>query len=160
MASARASAARSLVSRHGKGTLCTICRKKDGYPFGSVVLYALDEQGQPFFVFSSIAVHSKNIQDDPRATLLVAEEAEEEATMAAARANLLGTLSVVDDDADAELRASFLEAHPSAEEWMGYGDFHIYKMEIADVYWVGGFGQAGWVSASDYKTASPAEPES
>jgi len=36
-----------------------------------------------------------------------------------------------------------------------FEDFAFYRMDLVDVYYVGGFGVMGWVSASDYETARP-----
>ena len=44
-----------------------------GYPFGSVVSYGLDESGEPLFVISQLAEHTRNLGADPRASLLVTE---------------------------------------------------------------------------------------
>jgi putative heme iron utilization protein len=36
-----------------------------------------------------------------------------------------------------------------------FDDFSFYRMEVLDVYYVGGFGVMGWVRAADYDTAAP-----
>src|SRR5947208_13853448 len=36
-----------------------------------------------------------------------------------------------------------------------FEDFSFYRMEVVDVYYVGGFGVMGWVSASDYACSQP-----
>ena len=36
-----------------------------------------------------------------------------------------------------------------------YTDFAYYRLEIADAYFVGGFGVMGWVGAEDYRSAQP-----
>ncbi len=38
---------------------------------------------------------------------------------------------------------------------MDYEDFAFYYMEVLDVYFVGGFGVMGWVSAEEYGLAEP-----
>ena len=48
-------------------------RKHPGWPFGSVMPYALDEAGRPLFLISSMAMHTQNLVEDAHASLLVTE---------------------------------------------------------------------------------------
>jgi putative heme iron utilization protein len=36
-----------------------------------------------------------------------------------------------------------------------YEDFSFYRMDVVDVYYVGGFGVMGWILAADYESALP-----
>ena len=58
------------------------------------------------------------------------------------------------DDAKA-VRTIYLSRHENARYWVDYEDFAFYRMEVADVYFVGGFGVMGWVTAEDYLQAEP-----
>src|SRR3954462_195164 len=64
--------ARTLVARIPTGTLCTLALEPDGYPYGSFVTVAFHE-GNPVFLISRLAEHTRNLERDPRASLLVAE---------------------------------------------------------------------------------------
>ena len=64
--------ARTLVASISTGTLCTLATEPAGYPYGSFVTVAF-EQGDPIFLISALAEHTKNLEQDPRASLLVAE---------------------------------------------------------------------------------------
>ena len=64
--------ARTLVARLTTGTLCTLAAEPAGYPYGSFVTVAFDD-GAPVFLVSTMAEHTRNLQHDPRASLLVAE---------------------------------------------------------------------------------------
>src|SRR5207253_10813924 len=44
-----------------------------GHPFASVMPYALDGAGRPVVLISSMAMHTQNLQADPRASLLVTQ---------------------------------------------------------------------------------------
>ena len=59
--------ARSLAATYSRGTLSTL--NDDGYPFGSVVLYVLDDRGQPVMLLSELAEHTKNVRRDGRASV-------------------------------------------------------------------------------------------
>jgi putative heme iron utilization protein len=52
------------------------------------------------------------------------------------------------------MRAAYLERHPSARYWIDFSDFAFFRLDVTDVYFVGGFGVMGWVSADDYRSAS------
>ena len=64
--------ARTLVAQVSTGTLCTLALEPAGYPYGSFVTVAFDD-GAPIFLISQLAEHTKNLERDPRASLLVAE---------------------------------------------------------------------------------------
>src|SRR5258706_2029189 len=64
--------ARTLVARFSTGTLCTLALEPEGYPYGSFGTVAFDN-GNPIFLISGLAEHTKNLARDARAALLVAE---------------------------------------------------------------------------------------
>src|SRR5438034_8892560 len=65
--------ARTLIHLGRVGSLSTLSRKHPGWPFGSVMPYALDVTGRPIFLISSMAMHTQNLLNDPKASLLVTE---------------------------------------------------------------------------------------
>src|ERR1035437_3069927 len=67
--------ARTLMRSGCIGSLSTISRKQPGFPFGSLMPYGLDSQGRPIFLISTMAMHTQNLQADPRASLFVTEPA-------------------------------------------------------------------------------------
>jgi heme iron utilization protein len=58
--------ARTLVYLGRIGSLSTLSRKQPGFPYGSVMPYGLDEAGHPTFLISTMAMHTQNVQADPR----------------------------------------------------------------------------------------------
>src|SRR5215470_1229314 len=77
--------ARTLAYLARTGTLATLSRRHPGHPFGSVMPYALDAGGRPFFLISSMAMHTQNLEADPRASLLVTQPDWDGDPLAAAR---------------------------------------------------------------------------
>jgi putative heme iron utilization protein len=65
---------RALTYLGRMGSLSTLSRKQPGFPFGSVMPYGLDDHGRPIFLISTMAMHTQNLQADPRASLLVTQE--------------------------------------------------------------------------------------
>lgn len=130
----------AVLKAGSSGALSTHSVEKPGYPFASLALYALDERGRPLFLLSGLAVHSRNLAADPRASLMVTEGD----TQASARVTVLGRAAKLSGaEADAA-RESYLARHPEAKAWASFGDFAIWRLEPGDAYVVAGFGLAGW----------------
>jgi len=147
--------ARTLVYLGRIGTLSTLSRKHPGQPFGSVMPYSLDAQGRPLFLISTMAMHTQNLQADPRASLLVTQPSWTGDPLAAGRVTLMGEARPL-TEADAALaRQAYLARHSNAAYWVDFEDFSFYRLEIADIYFVGGFAAMDWVSAKDYLDAQP-----
>ena len=58
--------ARTLVAQISTGTLCTLAIEPEGYPYGSFVTVAFENEN-PIFLISELAEHTKNLERDPRA---------------------------------------------------------------------------------------------
>src|SRR5258707_15727994 len=65
--------ARTLMHLGRIGSLSTLSRKQPGFPYGSVMPYGLDSDGRPNFLISTMAMHTQNLQADPRSSLLVTQ---------------------------------------------------------------------------------------
>ena len=147
--------ARTLVYLGRMGSLSTLSRKQPGFPFGSVMPYGLDDHGRPIFLISTMAMHTQNLQADPHASLLVSQQVAEGEPLGASRVTLLGNVLPVPEPELAEARKLYLERHANSKYWVDFDDFSFYRMDVVDVYYVGGFGVMGWVSASDYDRSQP-----
>jgi putative heme iron utilization protein len=147
---------RTLLAGAGRGSLATVALDPAGYPFGSVVSFGLDASGRPSFFVSTLAEHTRNLQADPRASLLVAEEVPAGSDpLAAARVTLLGDVEEVTDAGErADARRGYLAANPGAF-YVDYGDFLCLRLAVRAIRYVGGFGRMSWVSVDDYATSSP-----
>jgi len=144
--------ARTLVSLARTGSLSTHSRKFVGFPFGSVMPYAADDLGRPVLFVSSMAMHTQNLHQDARASLLIAQPDSSGDPLGAARVTLLGTAS---EAPAGEVRELYLSRHENAKYWQEYTDFAYHRLEISSVYYIGGFGVMGWVAAEDYAGARP-----
>jgi putative heme iron utilization protein len=147
--------ARTLVHLGRSGTLVTQSRRLPGFPFGSVALYAVDTAGRPSFLVSTMAMHTQNLLADPHASLLVTQPGWNDDPLAGARVTLVGTVAPVPRGETETLRKAYLARHENARHWVDFDDFGFYRLEVVDVYWVGGFGEMGWVSAADYRESAP-----
>ena len=146
---------RTLVYLGRIGSLSTLSRKQPGFPFGSVMPYGLDVRGRPTFLISTMAMHTQNLQADSRASLLVTQAEVSGDPLGASRATLVGNVSPVPESEVPEARELYLERHGNSKYWVDFEDFFFYSMDVVDVYYVGGFGVMGWVSASQYERSHP-----
>ncbi len=149
--------ARTLVHVGRIGSLSTLSRKQPGFPFGSVMPYGQDAVGRPIFLISTMAMHTQNLQADRRASLLVTQPDASGDPLGASRVTLVGNAAKIQEPAVAEARKLYLERYANSKYWVDFEDFSFYRMEVLDVYYVGGFGVMGWVEASDY-TQAKADP--
>src|SRR5208337_1793601 len=147
--------ARTLVYLGRIGNLSTLSRKQPGFPFGSVMPYGLDEQGRPIFLISTMAMHTQNLQADSRASLLVTQPDASGDPLGASRVTVMGHVLAIPEAEVAQARRLNLERYANSKYWVDFEDFSFYRMDVVDVYYVGGFGVMGWVPASAYDLAQP-----
>jgi putative heme iron utilization protein len=144
--------ARTLVSIARIGSLSTHSRKVEGFPFGSMMPYAADELGRPIFFISTMAMHTQNLHQDARASLLITQPDSAGDPLGAARVTLLGATAEVPA---AEVRDLYLSRYENARYWQEYTDFAYHRLDVSSVYFIGGFGVMGWVPAEEYTSARP-----
>src|SRR3979490_2311384 len=87
--------ARTLVYLGRIGSLSTLSRKQPGFPFGSVMPYGLDDHGRAIFLISTMAMHTQNLQADPRASLLVTRDDTDGDPLGASRVTLVGNVLTI-----------------------------------------------------------------
>ena len=115
--------------------------------------YGLDNDGRPIFLISTMAMHTQNLQADPRASLFVTEPDASGDPLGSSRVTLIGNVTRVPEAELAVARTVYLTGYPDSKYWVDFEDFFFYRMDVLDVYYVGGFGVMGWVRASDYSQA-------
>jgi putative heme iron utilization protein len=145
--------ARTLLHLGRVGSLSTLSRKRPGFPFGSLMPFALDGEGRPIFLISTMAMHTQNLQQDGRASLLVTQPEASGDPLGAARVTLVGNVSLIAEGEVGEARRLYLERHENSKYWVDFDDFAFFAMDVVDVYYVGGFGVMGWIAAPEYSEA-------
>ncbi len=118
---------RTLVSLCTIATLSTVSRKRPGYPFGSLMPYAIDGTGRPIFLISNMAMHTQNIQADPRASLFVGQVGDGD-PLGTARATLVGDVLPVPEDEVSEARQRYLSRYENSRSWVDFKDFGFYRL--------------------------------
>ncbi len=137
------------------GSLSTLSRKHPGFPFGSLMPFGIDGQGRPLFLISTMAMHTQNLQADPRCSLFVTEPDPGGDPLGASRVTLIGNAARIPESDLAAARTIYLASYPNSKYWVGFDDFFFYRMDVVEVYFVGGFGVMGWVAAEAYSQARP-----
>lgn len=144
--------ARTLYGTGGIAALATTMTS--GHPYGSRAPYSVIDDGSPIICVSSMAVHTKNLCADPRASLLIHGPDEGDVDpLSRPRVSLVGAF-VPFEPATQEI-AGYIEAHPQAQGYVGYRDFSWWRFEILRARYVGGFGIVGWVDPTDLSAISP-----
>jgi heme iron utilization protein len=144
--------ARTLLRATRVGTLGTIDRNT-GHPFASLVTVATDIDGSPVILTSRLSTHTANLEQDGRASVLLAETGKGD-PLAHPRLTVLGAFSAVARDSadDARVRRRFLARHPKAELYAGFGDFAFWRMSVVSAHLNGGFARAADLTAADILT--------
>lgn len=137
--------ARTLIIAGGTASLATLDRQS-GTPYVSLVTVAARPLFAPVLLLSGLAMHTRNLIADPRASLLYSAGLGAADPLTLARVTVLGRLGKTDDD---EARAAYLARHPQASEYADFGDFDFYALNIERAHFIGGFGRIVELSPSD-----------
>jgi heme iron utilization protein len=131
--------ARSLLRRSRQGALATLM-PGSGDPYCSLVNVASHCDASPILLISRLALHTRNILDDPRVSLMLDERAEGD-PLEGARIMLAGRAEQAGGAEEAVLRRRYLNAHPSAEVFVKFKDFSLFTIRPAAAHLVAGFGR-------------------
>ena len=105
--------ARTLMAATTTGSMATMSVDDAGYPFGSIVTFALDYAGRPLLCLSDIAEHTRNLTANAKASIMVIEQAERDTDqLALGRVTLMGEVTRVSGDDVADVDAAYRAEHP------------------------------------------------
>jgi heme oxygenase (biliverdin-IX-beta and delta-forming) len=140
-----AAGARGLLRRAFKGSLGTI-DSGNGYPYASLITLATDASGAPTFLISTLALHTRNLAHDPRASVLIDETGALADPLQGARVTLYGR---AEKTAEEGARRRFLARHPEAAFYAGFPDFAFWRLAVEGAHYIGGFGRIVDLAPSD-----------
>ena len=75
--------------------------------------------------------------------------------LGAARVTLIGNVVRIPESDLGEARSLYLASYSGSKHWVDFDDFFFFRMDVVDIYFVGGFGVMGWLAASEYSQAWP-----
>lgn len=145
---AAATEIRSLLRCARQGSLATVDRDA-GHPYVSLVLVATAPDGAPVMLLSSLARHTRNLLEDPRVSLLLAQGGGGD-PLVRPRVTVIGRIAA---DEEPEDLARFLLRQPEAAGYAGFGDFRLFRLEPESAHLVAGFGRIETVAAGEFMVA-------
>jgi heme iron utilization protein len=137
--------ARTLIRQAFKGTLASL-DTPSGAPYASLITLATDAGGAPLFLISTLARHTRNLVEDPRASILIDGTDAAADPLQGARVTLSGIAEKVHGEAQ---RRRFLARHPEAELYADFPDFSFWRLALEGAHYIGGFGRIVDLAASD-----------
>ncbi|OLS59383.1 HugZ family pyridoxamine 5'-phosphate oxidase [Pseudomonas putida] len=137
--------ARELLLKEYRGVLSTHSKSMPGFPFGSVVPYCLDADGNPLILISRIAQHTHNLQKDPKCSLLVGERGAED-VQAVGRLTVLAEARKLEQAEAIEAAAErYYRYFPESRNYHSAHDFDFWVLEPVRHRYIGGFGAIHWI---------------
>jgi putative heme iron utilization protein len=140
-----AAAARLLMRRALKASLATL-EASTGHPYASLVTIATDVDGTPLFLISTLALHTKNLAADARASVLFDGTDAAGDPLAGGRVTVMGRAVRT---ARRGARERFLGRHALAGGYADFPDFAFYELEVERAHYIGGFGRIVDLRRSD-----------
>lgn len=141
-------ATRGLMRQALKASLATL-DQSTGHPYASLVTIATDVDGTPLLLISKLALHTKNLEADSRASLLF------DGTDAAGDPLAGGRVTVIGRAARTEsplARERFLARHEHARGYADFPDFAFYRLVPEKAHYIGGFGRIVDLDPGDFLT--------
>ena len=122
-----------------------------GFPLVSRVATAVEIDGSPFTLISSLSGHSKALAADSRASFLFGEPAAKGDPLTHPRITVIGKLTALSRDEPGHVarREFWLRRHPKSKLYIDFADFAFWRMTIERAHLNGGFGKAFILSAAD-----------
>lgn len=129
--------ARSLTRRALKASLASIAAGS-GHPYASLITVATDASGAPIFLISALAQHTRNLSQDPRASILFDGTGAVGDPLQGARVTLYGR---AEKAAEEGVRRRFLARHSEAGFYADFPDFGFWRLVVEGAHYIGGFGR-------------------
>lgn len=111
-------------------------------PFATLVQTGFDSDGTPLLLLSKLAIHRRNIERSPQASLLFDGTAGMADRLAGPRITVAGRIEHRDDPAALQ---RFVAQNPGAELYAGFSDFALFALIPDAAHFVSGFGAIRWV---------------
>jgi putative heme iron utilization protein len=78
-----------------------------------------------------MAVHTQNLNADPRASLFITQAAGDNDPLGAARVTIMGQATEIADEDLAAARTIYLAKHENSRYWVDFEDFRFFRLERA-----------------------------
>ena len=129
-----------------KGAMASL-HSESKQPYASLVTLASTPSGTPLFLISKLAIHTKNIQNNPHISILIDDSDHTGNPVEGARVTLQGQATTA---VEQWARHRFLTFHPDAEQYSDFKDFDFYYLKVKQAHFVGGFGKIQTLPANEF----------
>lgn len=131
----------------------------EGAPFVSMVSVARADDGAEFYIhISRLAQHARDMESDPRVSLLLAEADDGRAdpqTLSRVTIQCHAEKIARENEFYVPLQKQYLAHFPASAQMFSFGDFNLWKLVPEKVRFVAGFARAFNLTPTDLKrTAS------
>jgi putative heme iron utilization protein len=109
-----------------------------GNPYASMITVTTETDGTPIFLISQLALHTRNLDADPRASVLFTAVGDADDPLALGRVSVMG---IAERHESGLNRARFLARHPEAAGYASFADFSLWRLRVEKAHYVGGFGR-------------------
>jgi putative heme iron utilization protein len=131
-------ATKKLLREAREGALATLM-VGDGHPDSALIDVATAADGSPLLLISNFAAHRRNIDADPRVSIMLKENKKGD-PLAGGRIILKGTAVITQDPED---KRRYHIRNPGSEQFASFSDFAFYKVNLTKIHYVFGFGRIG-----------------
>lgn len=108
-----------------------------GYPYTTATNIAVEPDGTPFFFTARLALHARNIEADPRISLVLAPFNKGDA-MTLPRLTLVGTAELIAESEVERAKLRYIARYPKAKLYLGLPDTLLFRLNIEGVQINGG----------------------
>ncbi|XUY25923.1 HugZ family protein [Agrobacterium sp. rho-8.1] len=110
---------------------------QSGYPYNTATNIAVEPDGTPFFFAARLALHARNIEIDPRISLVLAPFNKGDA-LTLPRLTLVGKAELIGEDDVPLAKARYITRYPKAKLYLSLPDTQLYRLKIEGVQINGG----------------------
>jgi heme iron utilization protein len=139
--------ARKMLRAHRYGVLSTISKKFDGYPFGSITPYLVDHDSSLIILISTLAEHTKNIQQNSRVSLISHNQSDPQ-IQTQGRITVIGDAKLASNQE--QIGQRYMRYFPEAQAYLAMHDFSFYRIQSIAIRYIAGFGGIHWVDMEQY----------
>ena len=142
----------NVLHRCAHASLATHCRELPGYPYLSVLPFVPDECHRPVFLISALAEHARNLDTNPKASLLLFDPAEPD-PQARSRLTIIGEIHPFEPSP--WLIERYVRYQPTARRLLALADFRFVRIRPERHRFIGGFGRMGWLDGTALNAVPP-----
>ncbi|WP_320200541.1 HugZ family protein [Agrobacterium sp. rho-13.3] len=110
---------------------------QSGYPYNTATNIAVEPDGTPFFFTARLALHARNIEADPRISLVLAPFNKGDA-LTLPRLTLVGKAVLIADEDVPLAKARYIARYPKAKLYLALPDTQLYRLHIEGLQINGG----------------------